>query len=250
VADSLPFVDVAFPWDPLRYPFDVPLHSFRWTAGGVEPVAPSVPVADVSGQRHPVLAIGSNASPGQLTRKFSDRRFADPASPEGSVPVLMAEVDGVDVVYGAHLAWYGSLPATLLDTPGACARVFITWLTRQQLETMNDTEGLGQAYQLRQIGGVRCHGDVVDSALSYVTMAGACVLGGRPLALGAIEAPGSWRPRGTQRQAWDQLSTDMGCEGDGRVLMERVLGEPAWREQVESHLDSHRLAETYRPFPP
>jgi hypothetical protein len=248
VPGNLPVVDVAFPWDPLRYPFDVPLHSFMWTAGGVEPLPPSARVAEVCGQRHPVLAIGSNASPGQLTRKFSDQRFTDPASPQGSIPVLTADVDDVDVVYGAHLAWYGSLPATLLDTPGACARVFITWLTTRQLETMNDTEGLGHAYQLRQIGGVRCHGDEVDPALSYVTMAGACVLGGHPLALGTTEAPGSWRRRGTQRQAWAQLATDMGCDVDGPVLMERVLGSPAWRAQVESHLDSHRLAETSPPF--
>ena len=240
-------VDVAFPWDPLQYPFDVPPHSFVWRAGRFEGLASSVRVDAVSAGRHPVLAIGSNASPGQLTRKFRQKRFTDPASPHGSIPVLTAVVQDLDVVYGAHVAWYGSLPATLLDSPGTSAHVFITWLTPPQLDQMNETEALGHAYQWRRIDKVRCHGETVDSALSYVTVTGACLLGGGPLGLETIHAPGSpWR-RATQRQAWDHLSADMGCDLDGKTLLDRVLGSPRWREQVESHLASHRLAERHRP---
>ena len=234
-------VDVAFPWDPLQYPFDVPSHSFLWSARGVQPLSPSRRVSDVSGGRRPVLAIGSNASPGQLSRKFADERFADPASPHSSIPVLTATVEDVDVVYGAHLASYGSLPATLLDTPGALAHVFITWLTDPQLERMNETEGLGYAYRLRPVDGVRCHGEEVDSAVSYVTVAGACLLGGRPLGLAAIQAPGSPRRRGTQLRAWDHLASDMECDVDGEPLLRRVLQSSQWRARVEAHLDGHRV---------
>jgi hypothetical protein len=236
-------VDVAFPWDPLQYPFDVPSHSFWWSATGVETLLPSVGVDEVAAGRHPILAIGSNASPGQLTRKFSGPLFADRASPDGSIPVLTAAVDEVDVVYGAHVAWYGSLPATLLDTPGASAHVFMTWLTPRQLERMNETEGLGHAYQLRPMDGVRCHGEEVDSASGYVTVAGACILGGNPLGLSAIDAPGSPRPRGTQHEAWDLLAADMGYDVDGAALLHRVLGSPPWRNRVEAHLEAHRLTE-------
>jgi hypothetical protein len=182
-----------------------------------------------------------------LTRKFSDDRFVDPASPNGCIPVLTAVVDAVDVVYGAHLAWYGALPATLLETPGSSAHVFMTWLTPTQLERMNETEGLGHAYQLRRISGIRSHGEVVDSAMSYVTVAGVAVLGGGPLGLSSIHAPGSLRPRKNQRQAWDSLSTDMGCGTDGKALLGRVLGSSTWRERVESHLAANRLAETHAP---
>jgi hypothetical protein len=242
-------VDETFPWDPLDYPFEVASSSFVWSAGGVVPLSSSVCVEDLSSGRRPVAAIGSNASPGQLTRKFGDERFTDPATPDGQVPVLRAELDDVDVVYGAHLASYGSLPATLVDAPGATALVFITWLTPPQLARMNETEGLGHAYQLRRIAGVRCHGQDVGPALAYVTVEGACLLGGGPLGLTAVDCPGSSRPRGTQRQAWDQLATDMGCDIDGRALMDRVLGSTQWRERVESHLASHRLPETHGPAP-
>jgi hypothetical protein len=234
-------VDVAFPWDPLQYPFDVPSHSFLWSPRGVEPLSPSRRVSDVSAGRRPVLAIGSNASPGQLSRKFADERFTDPASPQSTIPVLTATVEDVDVVYGAHLASYGSLPATLLDTPGALAHVFITWLTDTQLERMNETEGLGDAYRLRPVNAVRCHGALVDSTVSYVTMAGSCILGGTPLALAAIQAPGSPRPRGTQLQAWDHLASDMECDVDGEALLRRVLQTSEWRAQVEAHLANHRV---------
>jgi hypothetical protein len=238
-------MDGAFPWDPLEYPFAVPSDSFLWMASRAEPLSSSEFVHELITQRHAVLAIGSNASPAQLTRKFSDERFVDPASPNGRIPVLRAVAEGVDVVYGAHLAEYGSLPATLLDTPGTRAHVFVTWLTSMQLERMNETEGLGHSYQLRQIGGVRSHGEVVDAAMSYVTVGGVAVLGGGPLGLVSINASGSSWPRGTQRQAWDSLAVDMGCGTDGKTLLDRVLGSHIWRKRVESHLDSNRLAEIH-----
>ena len=241
-------VGPSFPGDPLLYPFDVPTYSFMWSAGRVNPLPPSRRVEELSAGRHPVLAIGSNASPAQLTRKFSDTRFTDPSSPEGSIPVLTAVVDGVDVVYGAHLAWYGSLPATLLDTTGVQAHVYITWLTDRQLERMNETEGLGHVYRLRPTVGVRCHGHEVGPALSYVTVEGACLLGGEPLGLAAISAPGSRRPRGTQQQAWDQLALDMDCDVDGSGLLGRVLHTAEWRERVETHLSANRLPEAHEPL--
>jgi hypothetical protein len=235
------------PPDPLEYPFDVPPQSFLWSAGQVELLGASVALGEMTVGRQPVLAIGSNASPSQLSRKFGGKLFADPASPDGIIPVLRAVVDGVDVVYGAHLASYGSLPATLLDTPGASAHVFITWLTPLQRGAMDASEGLGHAYQLRVLTAVRCHGEALASAPSYVTVAGVCLLGGRPLGLDAVRVTGSPRRRATQPQAWDQLAADMACDLDGPALSGRVLSSPPWRERVEAHLSRSRRAETHPP---
>jgi hypothetical protein len=239
VPATLSVMDVAFP---LAYPFDVPSHSYLWVAGRTELV-----LNPDTTTRKAILAIGSNASPAQLTRKFGDDRFVNGSSPDGCIPVIAAEVDGVDVVYGAHLAEYGALPATLVDTPGSCAHVFVTWLTAAQLERMNETEGLGQSYQLRRMTKVRSQGKDVDGALSYVTVAGVAVFDGDPLGLESIHVPGSSRPRGSQRRAWDLLSIDMGCGPNGTALLDRVLHSRRWRGRVESHLASHRLAETQAP---
>ena len=52
----------------------------------------------------PVLAIGSNAAPQQLARKFPAERF-----PGGVlIPVVRAVLQGFDVVYAPLLASYGS----------------------------------------------------------------------------------------------------------------------------------------------
>ena len=231
------------PIDPLEYPFDVPADSFLWTSAGAEPLPTLISIDELTADRQAVLAIGSNASVQQLSRKFNERRFADPASQNGQIPVLRAEVDGFDVVYGAHLARYGSLPATLLDTPGACAQVLVTWLSFAQLERMNVSEGLGKAYQLRQVTGVRSYGKPVVPAVSYVTAGGVALFGGSPLGLASILAPGSQWPRATQVGAWDLLSLDMGCGSDGEALSKRVLDSSDWRKKVEVHLGANCLSE-------
>ena len=254
-------MDEAFPWDPLQYPFEVPLSSFRWIAGTAAPLSSSVPVDELTTQRHAVLAIGSNASPAQLTRKFSDRRFMDPASSNGCIPVLTAVANGVDVVYGAHLAWYGALPATLLETPGACAHVFVTWLTSVQLERMNETEGLGHSYQLRRIAGVRSHGEEVDAAMSYVTIAGVSVLSGTPLGLASIQhhrlfvatrdaVPGvgsPFRRHGLWHEWQDPLGprarlTHLAEEGRVAPLLQSPYGDTLTRSGLGRSRGSHMTA--------
>ena len=83
--------------------------------------------------------------------------------------------------------------------------------------------------------------------MSYVTVAGVAILGGGPLGLESIHAPGSPWPKGVQRRAWDVLSVDMGCAIGGKDLLDRVLRSRLWRERVGSHLATHRLAETQAP---
>lgn len=235
------------PLDPFQYPFDVPVHSFLWRAAGFEVLSDPEHIDELTAERHAVLAIGSNASPQQLTRKFDERRFSDPTSPEGQIPVLRAEVGGVDVVYGAHLAGYGALPATLLDVSGACAQVFVTWLSSMQFERMNESEGLGRAYQLRQVAGVRMQGRPVMPAVSYVTTAGVALFDGSPLGLASTSTSGSPWPRATQREAWNLLSIDMGFDGHGEALLKRVLDSPDWRRKVKARLGSSRLPVPHAP---
>ena len=228
----------AFHLDPLDYPYDVPSHSFVWRAGESTPLPSAASFDGLTLGRHAVLAIGSNAAPTRLTEKFRDTQFMHPASPDGSIPVLTATVDDVDVVYGAHVAKSGPIPATLIDTPGACAHVFISWLTDMQLEHMDRTEGVGSSYQHGRMRRAWCHGYEMVGALSYVTVTGAAVLGGRPLGLASICALGSPWPRGTQTQAWDLLAADMHRDTDGKTFCSRVHGSSDLRREVKNHLRS------------
>lgn len=52
----------------------------------------------------PVLAVGSNAAPAQLARKFPSKRF-----PDGVViPILRCVLPDFDVVYAPLISSYGS----------------------------------------------------------------------------------------------------------------------------------------------
>ena len=99
---------------------------------------------DYSG-RVPVLAVGSNRSPEQLTRKYRDT---------AQIPVTRFEMTGYDVAYCAYMTHYGSMPATLVDAPGTRVTLAITWLTRDQLARMHDTESVGPH---TQFGWLRDH---------------------------------------------------------------------------------------------
>ena len=88
------------------YPYAAPAGSYVVDAGtsAVAQLAPGEERA-WAGDRHAVLAVGSNGAPEQLVRKFGtapgDRRIA----------VLAATVRDHDVAYAALVAHYGAIPA-------------------------------------------------------------------------------------------------------------------------------------------
>ena len=103
------------------YPYPAPEHDFLFRAGDVAPLDLSFDL----GSRQPVIAVGSNRAPEQLARKFGPEH-------DRTIPVTWAWMQGYDVVYCAHLAGYGSVPATLHGSPGTEVRVAITWLTEEE----------------------------------------------------------------------------------------------------------------------
>jgi hypothetical protein len=225
--------------DPLAYPFDIPHAGFVWRAGEAR-TTPTDDDDPVMSGRTPVLAIGSNASPAQLSRKFAADRFRDPGTADAVIPVVGATAPDVDVVYAAHVARYGSVPATLTAAPGARAHVFVTWLTPVQLVRMNESEALGRHYQLVAIAGVRSAGRRLDHTVSYVSTAGVARFGGRPLALKAVATEGRTMVAASQSEVWDRLADDLGVGGGGVALVARVVADPSARARVIAHLRAHR----------
>ncbi|KAF5830935.1 hypothetical protein DUNSADRAFT_13843 [Dunaliella salina] len=99
----------------------------------------------------PVLAVGSNAAPQQLIRKFSD------LYPGVFILVVECVLDGFDVVYSPGLASYGSCPATLAHSPGTLASVFLTYLMPPLASRMHSTEGAPYVYSLMQLHNIKLH---------------------------------------------------------------------------------------------
>ena len=117
----------------LDYPYPSPAYDFVLDNGSVARLQDKGSLAG----RIPVLAIGSNRSPEQLLRKFSERDI---------LPVTLIQLCDYDVVYAAHMTSYGSIPAVLTRSPGTVIDIGINWLSRIQLERMHETEAIGVNY--------------------------------------------------------------------------------------------------------
>jgi hypothetical protein len=136
-----------------------------------------------------VLAIGSNASPVQLDRKFKPEVLKELGPGEGDIPIVRATAWGIDVVYGAYISSYGAIPATAVQARHARVEVWLTWLTPRQLEYMDRSEGR-KTYPRRLVRRVEQHGAPVRCAQCYVLSPGAAVLGGHVVGLSAVPSQG------------------------------------------------------------
>jgi hypothetical protein len=178
----------------LAYPFAVPESSFALHGGReVELAELGPPGAD----RVPLLAYGSNASPAILARKLA-------AGPD-PVAVVRASLVDFDVVYSAHIAVYGSIPATLRRCPGSEAPVFVAFPTTAQLELISATEG---NYEVAVLEGISCRletGRSLAAATAYLSRHGCLRVDGAAAALAAVPSRGRSLAELSQRQALERV---------------------------------------------
>lgn len=155
------------------YPYERPSVCWLFDDGMILPL--EAPWAE---QRTPVIACGSNGAPARLARKF--------AGSGAKIPVTPAWLHDWAVVYSAHFAGYGALPATLHPCPGARTRLCVTWLTPAQLELMHLSEGAGERYDYTLMEGIELevegHG-AIDRAGAYLSRRGPLALDGRAVRL-------------------------------------------------------------------
>ncbi|GAA3159833.1 hypothetical protein GCM10010486_27360 [Nonomuraea roseoviolacea subsp. carminata] len=83
--------------------------------------------------RHAVVAVGSNAAPAQLHRKFTRHRV--PAV----VPLTRVRVHGLAPGVSAHISRYGYIPAAPVAAPGV-SELFVSWVDDRQLAALDRTE--------------------------------------------------------------------------------------------------------------
>ncbi len=100
------------------------------------PVVPSLTFLLSSPDRVPVLAVGSNASPGQLRHKMVEYGISAP------LPMTRARVTGIEVGVSAHVSLLGYVSASPFDAPGNIRELFVTWLDAEQLAVIDASEGV------------------------------------------------------------------------------------------------------------
>ncbi|MEA2124890.1 MAG: hypothetical protein QOI80_1672 [Solirubrobacteraceae bacterium] len=237
------------PYDPeqfaygLEYPWARPRRSYHLRDADVtafddltEPAREELVVGFAQGH-HPILAIGSNASPEALTRKFA--HFEDPRDRE--ILVLAGDLHDFDVGPAATVAIYGAMPATLFESPGTAVRAAVLYATEAQATQLTWSE---LSYRFGRLDGIRF--DVEEarvdltSVFVYVNRFGHFAPGEESLALAAIPARGRTATPRTQRELVDAVAARMFGDGHGaetvvREVFERPAGLlPAIREHVRS----------------
>lgn len=197
----------------LGYPYPAHGEDFLFRNGAPEPLSSVHPLEGLT----PVVAVGSNRAPVQLARKF--------AGMEVTIPVTRLRARDVDVVHAAHVAGYGSVPATLAASPGTTVELWITWLDDRALARMDATEAVGVNYDRVTVALRWAEPDprAPDRALLYTARRGLLRLDGSPVALSAIPAAGRRFPALSQEQVLRRLHTDRGT-GAFEAWLDGVIG--------------------------
>jgi hypothetical protein len=140
-----------FPFTASTYPGRRPRFSFLFTQDGIHRLKlrnldtflreRNLPPVT---ERYAVVAYGSNACPGQLIGKKLT-----------NVPVIFGHLVGAEAVYARRTTSKGYMPATLARKGGERSN-WVTLLTRDQLRTMDTSEGRqGGSYDLAELPDVR-----------------------------------------------------------------------------------------------
>ncbi|MFF9045799.1 hypothetical protein [Streptomyces parvulus] len=122
---------------PLLYPGAWPRESGLLDGDRLLPL--DRPVHEDGGDRVPVLAIGSNASPGQLRHKMAEFGVDSP------IPMVRSRVTGLDVGVSAHVSRMGYVSASPVGAPGVVRELFVLWLDPEQLAVIDASEGVPMA---------------------------------------------------------------------------------------------------------
>ena len=199
--------------------------------------------------RTAVLSVGSNRAPVQLRRKFGDAAL---------VPVTPAILHDCDIVHAATISYYGAVSCTAHPSPGTDVMLNIAWLDPDQLQIMHRTEALGIAYDyVRLFAGVVTHLPVIEAGGDIV--AAAQPVFGYSARSGVLDVGGGW-PAGLARipargRKFQTLSQDSAAgivhalAGEREpatpatlaAFIEAVVGDKAWRQDINSHLQSRAL---------
>lgn len=216
------------------YPYAIPGESYTWYGGKVAAFDPAM-----RRDRTPVLAIGSNQSPDQLTRKFGR---------EGEIPVQKARLRDFDVYYSAHITGYGSVPAMLQHAPGAEVTLSVNWLDERQLDIMHGTELTAAKYRyavIEDIGLALDCGTDLDFVHLYVGVNGHLLHDGDAVALAALPAKGR-RPKPlTTAQVLEIVRRRFSPADGADEFVLKLVGDPGFRDACTESISGDAVPFTH-----
>lgn len=173
--------------------------------------------------RLPALAIGSNAAPEALQRKFA--HFA--GLEDRTLLALTGHLHDFDIGVAAQPTLYGSLPATLFPSPGTAVRAAILWVTPAQFTQLTWSELTYRLGRLRARFDVEETGEGFDEVLVFTSRFGAFSPDGEPVALAAIPARERTAPELSQEQLLDRAAVlALGSAASAETLVRAIFERP------------------------
>lgn len=139
---------------------------------------------DPAAARVPLLAIGSNAAPGVLERKFA--HFEDVE--DRAVLALAGWLRDFDVGAAATVTLYGSMPATIFPSAGTEVAATVLWVTAAQFTQLTWSElsyWLGRLHTRFEVEEAEVG---FADVLVFVSRFGCFCPEGEPVALAAVPA--------------------------------------------------------------
>lgn len=198
----------------LEYPYAAPERSYLYLDGEARELPEGEP--DLDG-RTPLIAYGANAAPEALARKLA-------SLPGVELPMVRAELEGFDVVYSAHVSPYGAVPATLHESPGTTAPVFLVHPTPEQQALLTASEPNYDLVELPVSFAMRTK-TATRQMEGYRSKHGPLELDGSPVALAAVRSRGRALPELDQRAILERvrahLEPDLSLEQFVRACVER-----------------------------
>ena len=194
---------------------------------------------DAAGDDTPelLLAYGSNASIDGLSRKLADCLEAS------VVPVATATLTDFEVVYSAHIASYGSIPATLQHSPGARSTVSVLVTTPGQCGMLRATE---PNYHFARLDEVELRlelGPTLSSVPAVISRHGALRLDGMEVGVATVRTGNRRFPALTQahvmREVRDLVAPGVDVD---RFILENIRNREVSRRRTAA------LRRTARPF--
>lgn len=205
--------------------------------------------------RTPMLAIGSNASPEGLWRKFG--HFDHPA--DRTLLAIKGKIHDFDIGATAELALYGALPATIFPSPGTRVDAMTVWLTDAQLTQLAWAEipywigRLDTRFEFEPaVADLGPAG--FERALVFVNRFGTFSPDGHPVALASIAAEGRSVPALSQIELLERTAElTFGPGVSAEELVRRAFERPAETgPRVTGIMRSNSIpfdSERWTPFP-
>jgi hypothetical protein len=184
----------------LEYPYATPDHSYLYRDGEVHELPEEGP--DLAG-RTPLLSYGANSAPEALARKLAPL-------PGVEMPVMRSQLPGFDVVYSAHVSPYGAVPATLHESQGTTAPVFVLHPTAEQRALLTATE---LNYDLVEVEGMS----------AFRSKHGCLHLDGSPVALAAVRSVGRILPELDEPAVLERVRLQVEPEADIETFVLRCV---------------------------